>query len=497
MKNVILITLDSWRADHFSEEITPNIFKLASNACVFENAFSCGQSSSFSFPGIIASIYASTFNRHISPAQPTVDKMLKRQGYWTAAIHSDVVYLDPLFGYYDTVDFYKHTGFDDSSQRAVSSTQVVDPVADGAARFGLPELPMQDLVSAVYEFCGRNRLDYLERLLKTALNVRNWRQGRAQFEKDQSLHLGYVSFAHRFMREAFRSPGFVHFHSVIPHPIYCMPDHIREKYGVAREDLYKMPIWMRSGIHTKSQKRKIRAMYKGAVGYADEFVAGIIRILEDRAMLANSIIVITADHGDSLLERGYYGHSKPFHSYDNVLKVPLIIYDGDLGPTRIANAVSLIDVPPTLAALCGIECPKDFQGVNLLPLINNPNRADDTINGRFLFTEAWHLYHPLDTEDCDASPIKCYTVRGPECKLKVNVDFDRQWSELYNWKEDPQESRDISKRFPQVVRDMETSLQVHVDKQSKKRLALSKRSNLSRHVKASLREHREQSPGPV
>jgi arylsulfatase A-like enzyme len=104
---------------------------------------------------------------------------------------------------------------------------------------------------------------------------------------------------------------------------------------------------------TPAELETIRALYRGEIRYLDALVG---RLLD--AVPANTIVAITADHGEEFLDHGQCGHYKTL--YDEVLRVPLIVrYPGRVAAgRRVQGQVRLMDIGPTLFALAGIRTPR-------------------------------------------------------------------------------------------------------------------------------------------
>jgi arylsulfatase A-like enzyme len=103
--NIILITVDSLRADHlgymgYGKGISPNIDKLAGESVVFNNAFAVGPVTPHSFPSILTSTYPLDYQgpRKIERPRKLISEVLKEKGFITAAFHSNA-YLSNFFGY--------------------------------------------------------------------------------------------------------------------------------------------------------------------------------------------------------------------------------------------------------------------------------------------------------------------------------------------------------------------------------------------------------------
>lgn len=109
MQNVILLTIDSLRADRldslgYSRKITPNIDRLAKKGVLFSTAIANGPYTACSFPSILTSTYALMYprfkenNLFLSDERTSIAEALSRHGYATAAFH-DNPHLAAYFGY--------------------------------------------------------------------------------------------------------------------------------------------------------------------------------------------------------------------------------------------------------------------------------------------------------------------------------------------------------------------------------------------------------------
>jgi arylsulfatase A-like enzyme/Tfp pilus assembly protein PilF len=117
-------------------------------------------------------------------------------------------------------------------------------------------------------------------------------------------------------------------------------------------------------------------LYSGEVAYVDSELGKLFDYLGQREMLSNTLVVLTADHGESLGEHGEATHS--YFAYNSTLWVPLILSGPGLQTGRVNGYVCHVDVFPTICDILQIERPSFLQGISLLPLVrgNLPeNRA--------------------------------------------------------------------------------------------------------------------------
>jgi arylsulfatase A-like enzyme len=172
-------------------------------------------------------------------------------------------------------------------------------------------------------------------------------------------------------------------------------------------------------------RRPAIARYDDDVAEADGQIARLLAAVRfDRAQ---SLVVLTADHGEAFGEHGEISHS--VFAYDTTLRVPLIVSGGSLpGGQVVADAVSLVDVAPTIASLAGLPT-FDSDGQVILPPKGGSHE-------RVIYAES---FAPL--LDFGWSPLR--TVRRGDWKY---IAAPRP--ELYDVRADPGETRDLASAQP-------------------------------------------------
>ena len=108
--------------------------------------------------------------------------------------------------------------------------------------------------------------------------------------------------------------------------------------------------------------------YKGEVEYTDHVLGRFFEFLDDQGLLDRSMIIVTADHGESLGEHGEREHG--FFLYDSTVRVPLILRP-PFGPlaSRWGGLVELVDIVPTILDGLQVETPSEVQGRSLWPVL--------------------------------------------------------------------------------------------------------------------------------
>jgi arylsulfatase A-like enzyme len=139
----------------------------------------------------------------------------------------------------------------------------------------------------------------------------------------------------------------------------------------------------------------------------------------------NTILVVTADHGEEFLEHGQTGHGKSL--YNEVLRVPLLFWSSSspLAPQRLPQEVSTVDIMPTIGAMLGMKAAEGFSGISLWPFL----RADARRPPRPLF-----------------ATLLASLPDGPDASLRATIwgqwkyiVTDEQVRELYDTRSHPRE----------------------------------------------------------
>jgi arylsulfatase A-like enzyme len=163
--------------------------------------------------------------------------------------------------------------------------------------------------------------------------------------------------------------------------------------------------------------------YIGEIAFADSRIGRLLGALDDRHLLERTMVIVAADHGESLGD-----HGEPDHGvflYDSVLRVPLIIRTPGISSGRVGAVVRLTDVMPTVLDLLGVPAP-DMEGVSLVDLLNGRRNTLDL--------EAYSESEYPRRLGC--GPLRA--LRDGRFKL---IDGPRP--ELYDLERDPFEQRNI------------------------------------------------------
>jgi arylsulfatase A-like enzyme len=211
---------------------------------------------------------------------------------------------------------------------------------------------------------------------------------------------------------------FAFFHSALVHPPYAK----REGFAAPSLDpiVYSRPPQLEDARYRAAAPQA----YADAVAYMDYVMGGFLDALTAMGADADTLVILTADHGEEFGEHGRFFHGDGLH--DEVLRVPLILRLPSAVPAggRVRQQISMVDLAPTLLALLGVPAPAT-DGVDVAPLLHGGQVAP----------------HPAFTEFV-AGPRTTWSVRTDETKLIVAPA--RREIELFDLRADPLELRNLA-----------------------------------------------------
>lgn len=118
-----------------------------------------------------------------------------------------------------------------------------------------------------------------------------------------------------------------------------------------------------------------RELYDGELAFVDHHLGRVLDALAKRPFAERTVVIITSDHGEAFGEHGLYRHG--FEVWEELIRVPLLIYVPGVTPRRVSLRRSAIDIVPTILDIFGVATPAPDQkgalhGVSLLPDVLAP-----------------------------------------------------------------------------------------------------------------------------
>lgn len=107
--------------------------------------------------------------------------------------------------------------------------------------------------------------------------------------------------------------------------------------------------------------------YLAELGLVDREIGRLRRFLSKRGLEHRTALIVFSDHGEAFGEHGLQWHASSL--YESMIRVPLLIHVPGVEPRRVDDAVSLVDVGPTILDLHGLPTPPHFMGQSLVPAL--------------------------------------------------------------------------------------------------------------------------------
>lgn len=208
------------------------------------------------------------------------------------------------------------------------------------------------------------------------------------------------------------------------------------------------------------------SQYDGEITLVDDLLSNFLERLRISGLLDGTVVVITSDHGEEFAEHGRCDHG---HSlYDELVRVPLIIFGPSIRPRVVEHHVGLIDLLPTLLELFEIEPRAPMQGRNLVPLIADKqgqavNRpiysytaySDYPYRLSSVRTNRWKLiaYELAGMQSVDLASAR----RNDENAFRL-LDRAEDFVELYDLRADVTEQVNVAHEHQDVVRALAEKL---------------------------------------
>ncbi|WP_049999206.1 sulfatase [Halococcus sediminicola] len=350
----LLLTIDAWRASHASfmpdavGDHTPNLAALAEDGTAFSQAVSHGPATPYAFPSVFTSTLPLDYGGYesLSDERTLVSEALQGGGWSAAGVHANP-WLGEKYGYGRGYDIYRDVG-----------------------EFGLPGLER-----------GRQFL-----LDNFSLDSSVYRAAQTLYRTVQGplRMLGGGDAAEievaRKALEKSSDETFVWTHLLEPHAPYTPPKRHRDAVGVPETDATPSQLVTRAQHSpeefTEHEREVVRGLYAASVRHADEKAGKLLDAVDD-----DTLVVVTADHGEALFEHGQVGHEPAL--YDELTHVPLLVRPpGGAAAELVETQAQHLDIAPTILDYAGVEPPASYRGRSLRPAVEG-----DGIESRVAISE--------------------------------------------------------------------------------------------------------------
>ncbi|MCI0607227.1 sulfatase-like hydrolase/transferase [bacterium] len=315
IKQIVLITIDTLRADAVSAKNTPNIYRLAADGVLFENGFS---ESPWTLPAITSIMTgvsplvhrAVQVDSQVPPELPTLAEFMSRAGFYTSAIGRNLNLVEKLSRGFVTYDFFPRTRI------------------EGLGGF----------------------------LLNTLLS---------QSGSTDASTSDLTRLAERWMNENSNKHFFFWLHYFDPHMPYAPPARFQppeaapRRIGKKFQNSFIQNIRLGFFVPDKNERLWIKELYLGEVRYVDEQIGQLMNTMKLKGVYDQSLIILTSDHGEEFWEHDSFAHAHTL--YNELLRVPLVVkMPGSPFKGKITQSVATTALLPTILELCGIRFNPDL-----------------------------------------------------------------------------------------------------------------------------------------
>jgi len=215
----------------------------------------------------------------------------------------------------------------------------------------------------------------------------------------------------------------------------------RHPFGAIARDT-----WLRTPNGPITDPDYLVALYDQEIRYTDDQVAELLAALDELGLTENTLVVFVADHGESMTEHGIFFEHHGL--YDTVLHVPLIVRLPGRVPAglRLPRMFQTQDLAPTVLEAAGLAIPREMEGHSMWPLLMGEGQEGGY--DRVISLEcSWQAKWSLRTDR-----YKFILAREPDL-------YGTPMRELYDLVVDPGEEHNIAEERPDIAADMEAELE--------------------------------------
>lgn len=215
---------------------------------------------------------------------------------------------------------------------------------------------------------------------------------------------------------------------------------------------------------------RISLLYDGEIAQLDYYLSKVFEKINSLGLQKNTIVILTSDHGEEFGERGLWG-AHGYSVYDELLHIPLLIKipNATAQAAQVDSLTGLIDIPPTILGLLGIEPQTNFDGINLARLFVNKEanserviNAETAIDKKIMVENVVAAYQNIltgnyipVTRQPQVSIPKAKMARYKNYKLIQNFDGSLEFYDITN---DPQEKQNLSQTNIEIKEKLEKLL---------------------------------------
>jgi arylsulfatase A-like enzyme len=433
--NVLLIVIDTLRADHLSaygypRPTTPEIESLASHGVLFENAIA---PSSWSLPSHASLVTGRSVHEHgmgnVQPMPwlgwgnrslngvPTIGEALQQRGYRTGAFSANRIYFTSNVGL--------GRGF-------LHFEDYFDSVGDGFVRTELGR-------EFARLYLNRSAKSKFTRLFRWA-GLSNWLDKDSEGSGEYGGAFGVRKRADDLNREARRW-----IERNRDHPFFVFLTYLDVHYSYGGPPGYEKPLWDHGSVIDE---------YDAGLKYEDDYIGRFLADLNRDGILKNTLVIVTSDHGESLGDHGLSYHGAAL--YWELVRVPLIFsWPGHLPEgVRVEQPVGNKAIAATIMSIVGAHS-NPFPQASLDSMWGRATNQGSTNSAAATRSDSDRGYVVSELPETNTIVKEDRTMQGKEplatdgwMRSVVSsrwqlITHEKYGDQLYDWKKDLGETRDL------------------------------------------------------
>ncbi|MFX1490360.1 MAG: sulfatase-like hydrolase/transferase [Promethearchaeota archaeon] len=471
-KAVFLLTIDALNLNHlkvygYHRETAPNLERYIKRGSIFYNMISNGPETPSAFSSIFTSILPFLDEGYSPLPQQKIPfpQILKENGIYTFGIHSN-----PNLGEYYNYHRGFNNFFDGERYKLDLSEHKKLSIKHSISYFLQRILNYKNIIrKLMYQIGGLNKIkDFLRRKIP---NITELLLPFTPIAYNAPYIVSKIeSFLEDFQKPLFMWAHFMDLHSPYNPPSKNILKFRNKDFTLTEKEFLNKQIYSNPAKYqiTPNICDDFNLLYDAQISYLDEYLGSLIKIIQ-KYFKKNCLIIITADHGENLLDFGLTGHQGSIH--DNLLKIPLFIIE--IGKTQIVKniykTVQSIDIPCTILDYYNIEIPELYQGISLIPLMKGQNSKDH----EYVISECFQKKGFMRRNNREG--FKLISIKKDEYKYIFDEELDKEL--LFNIRNDPAETKNLIHKKLAILDIFREIKKAHIDdmlKSSKEKLKILK-----------------------
>ncbi len=423
--NVLIVVLDTLRADHvsaygYTRETSPNIDRLAREGALFENAIAPAPWSLPSHVSLLTGKYQfehgigdvppmslSGLRAHAMDGSETLAETLEQHGYRTGAFSANRTYFSANLGFYKGFSHFE---------------DYYDSIADCFVR----TLYGREFARV---YLTRSDRSGPRRLIR-------WLGWESLLDKDdEGAAPGGTQGVRKRAPEVNRE--MLRWIDSSPHdrPFFAFLNYfdVHHRYGG--------PVSFH-GPWGKGASANVTDEYDDGIKYTDTALGDLVRDLDKRGLLKNTLVIVTSDHGESLGEHHIAYHGEAL--YREQVWVPMVFWCPGHVPagSRVRAVVSNASIPATVLSVLKLNPVKDFRRPSL-DALGTSLTSNASVGA---ISEVAQIY-PTAAEDLISEKFVPTAMQGAMKSLTTDrwqlITHEKLGSQLYDYRSDPRELKDV------------------------------------------------------